>query len=88
VDEVAGRYRSVRIGNAHRPEILLAKNPAGWQEALSMVGKCLSHWVLPSVSSSITRSAMASMCSVGTLLRPRAALTGSSRGVHNFRAGR
>ena len=36
VDEVAGRYRSVQIG-AHRVRILLAKNPAGWQEALSMV---------------------------------------------------
>ena len=85
VDEVAGRYRNVRIGK-HTARILLAKNPAGWQEALSMVGKWLSHWVLPSVSSSITRSAMASMFSVGTLLRPRAALTG--RGVRNFRAGR
>jgi UDP-N-acetylmuramyl tripeptide synthase len=38
VDEVAGRYRSVRIG-AHEARILLAKNPAGWQEALSMVDK-------------------------------------------------
>jgi lipid II isoglutaminyl synthase (glutamine-hydrolysing) len=38
VDEVAGRYRSVRIG-AHTARILLAKNPAGWQEALSMVNK-------------------------------------------------
>jgi UDP-N-acetylmuramyl tripeptide synthase len=36
VDEVAGRYRTVRIG-AHDARILLAKNPAGWQEALSMV---------------------------------------------------
>lgn len=36
VDEVAGRYRTVRIG-AHEARILLAKNPAGWQEALSMV---------------------------------------------------
>jgi UDP-N-acetylmuramyl tripeptide synthase len=36
VDEVAGRYRTVRIG-AHTARILLAKNPAGWQEALSMV---------------------------------------------------
>jgi UDP-N-acetylmuramyl tripeptide synthase len=36
VDQVAGRYRSVRIG-AHLVRILLAKNPAGWQEALSMV---------------------------------------------------
>ncbi|MGV0047706.1 MurT ligase domain-containing protein [Mycobacterium colombiense] len=38
VDEVAGRYRTVRVG-AHEVRILLAKNPAGWQEALSMVDK-------------------------------------------------
>ncbi|BBX28844.1 Mur ligase family protein [Mycolicibacterium alvei] len=38
VDEVAGRYRIVQIG-AHTARILLAKNPAGWQEALSMVDK-------------------------------------------------
>ncbi|WP_077078814.1 Mur ligase family protein [Mycobacterium numidiamassiliense] len=38
VDEVAGRYRTVRIGR-HEVRILLAKNPAGWQEALSMVNK-------------------------------------------------
>jgi lipid II isoglutaminyl synthase (glutamine-hydrolysing) len=38
VAEVAGRYRSVRVG-AHEVRILLAKNPAGWQEALSMVDK-------------------------------------------------
>ena len=38
VDEVAGRYRTVQIG-AHTARILLAKNPAGWQEALSMVDK-------------------------------------------------
>jgi len=36
VDEVAGRYRTVRIGD-HEARILLAKNPAGWSEALSMV---------------------------------------------------
>lgn len=36
VAEVAGRYRTVRHG-AHTVRILLAKNPAGWQEALSMV---------------------------------------------------
>lgn len=36
VDEVAGRYRTVRLG-PHTVRILLAKNPAGWQEALSMV---------------------------------------------------
>jgi lipid II isoglutaminyl synthase (glutamine-hydrolysing) len=38
VDEVAGRYRSVTIGS-HSARILLAKNPAGWQEALSMIDK-------------------------------------------------
>jgi UDP-N-acetylmuramyl tripeptide synthase len=38
VDEVAGRYRTVRIGD-HTVRVLLAKNPAGWQEALSMVDK-------------------------------------------------
>ncbi|MDH6196501.1 UDP-N-acetylmuramyl tripeptide synthase [Mycobacterium frederiksbergense] len=38
VDEVAGRYRTVQIGS-HTVRILLAKNPAGWQEALSMVDK-------------------------------------------------
>ncbi len=38
VDEVAGRYRTVKIGT-HDARILLAKNPAGWQEALSMVDK-------------------------------------------------
>ncbi|WP_343710756.1 Mur ligase family protein [Mycobacterium sp.] len=36
VDEVAGRYRTVRLGE-HNVRMLLAKNPAGWQEALSMV---------------------------------------------------
>jgi lipid II isoglutaminyl synthase (glutamine-hydrolysing) len=38
VDEVAGRYRTVRVGT-HTARILLAKNPAGWQEALSMVDR-------------------------------------------------
>ncbi len=38
VDEVAGRYRSVQVGD-HTVRMLLAKNPAGWQEALSMVDK-------------------------------------------------
>ena len=38
VDEVAGRYRTVQLG-AHTVRMLLAKNPAGWQEALSMVDK-------------------------------------------------
>jgi lipid II isoglutaminyl synthase (glutamine-hydrolysing) len=38
VDEVAGRYRTVAIGS-HTARVLLAKNPAGWQEALSMIDK-------------------------------------------------
>jgi UDP-N-acetylmuramyl tripeptide synthase len=38
VDEVAGRYRTVQLGE-HTVRVLLAKNPAGWQEALSMVDK-------------------------------------------------
>ncbi len=38
VDEVAGRYRTVRVGD-HSVRMLLAKNPAGWQEAMSMVDK-------------------------------------------------
>ncbi len=38
VDEVAGRYRSVRVGQ-HTARLLLAKNPAGWQEALAMVDR-------------------------------------------------
>lgn len=38
VDEVAGRYRTLRVGQ-HTVRMLLAKNPAGWQEALSMVDK-------------------------------------------------
>lgn len=36
VDEVAGRYSTIRVGT-HTVRMLLAKNPAGWQEALSMV---------------------------------------------------
>lgn len=36
VDQVAGRYRSISLGD-HTIRLLLAKNPAGWQEALSMV---------------------------------------------------
>src|SRR6202012_1259973 len=33
VDEVAGRYRTIQVGT-HSARMLLAKNPAGWQEAL------------------------------------------------------
>ena len=36
VAEVAGRYSIAQLG-AHTVRMLLAKNPAGWQEALSMV---------------------------------------------------
>ncbi|BBY55948.1 UDP-N-acetylmuramyl peptide synthase [Mycolicibacillus koreensis] len=36
VDQVAGRYRSLQRG-PHTVRMLLAKNPAGWQEALAMV---------------------------------------------------
>ncbi len=35
VTEVAGRYRTV-VRGPHRLRMLLAKNPAGWQEALAM----------------------------------------------------
>ncbi len=38
VDEVAGRYRTVTLGQ-HEVRVLLAKNPAGWQEAMAMVDK-------------------------------------------------
>ena len=43
VDEVAGRYRTVQIG-PHAARVLLAKNPAGWQEALSMVDSTPPAW--------------------------------------------
>ncbi len=36
VREIAGRYRTVQVGD-HAARLLLAKNPAGWQEALSMI---------------------------------------------------
>jgi UDP-N-acetylmuramyl tripeptide synthase len=36
VGEVAGRYSTVTVGR-HRVRMLLAKNPAGWQEAMSML---------------------------------------------------
>jgi len=45
IDEVAGRYRTVRIGE-HTARLLLAKNPAGWQEALSMVDKTAAGVVI------------------------------------------
>ncbi|UIZ92247.1 DUF1727 domain-containing protein [Corynebacterium sp. CNCTC7651] len=36
VDNVAGRYTTVGLGD-HDVHLLLAKNPAGWQEALTML---------------------------------------------------
>ena len=38
VDSVAGRYSTISVGD-HEVRMLLAKNPAGWQEALSMVDR-------------------------------------------------
>ncbi|SDS62145.1 Mur ligase family protein [Corynebacterium timonense] len=38
VDDVAGRYSTVHLAE-HDIHLLLAKNPAGWQEALSMVDR-------------------------------------------------
>lgn len=38
VDNVAGRYSTVHLSE-HDVHLLLAKNPAGWQEALSMVDR-------------------------------------------------
>jgi UDP-N-acetylmuramyl tripeptide synthase len=45
VDEVAGRYRTMRVGQ-HTVRMLLAKNPAGWQEALSMVDRSAAGLVI------------------------------------------
>ncbi len=45
VDEVAGRYRTVSLGD-HTVRVLLAKNPAGWQESLSMVDKTAAGVVI------------------------------------------
>jgi len=38
IDNVAGRYSTVHLGD-HEIHLLLAKNPAGWQEALSMLDR-------------------------------------------------
>ncbi len=38
VDNVAGRYATVQYG-ARQVHLLLAKNPAGWQEALTMIDR-------------------------------------------------
>ncbi len=45
VREIAGRYRSVRVGE-HTARLLLAKNPAGWQEALSMIDPAATGLVI------------------------------------------
>ena len=38
VNDVAGRYSTLQVGD-HEVHMLLAKNPAGWQEALSMLDR-------------------------------------------------
>ncbi|RNE48257.1 Mur ligase family protein [Corynebacterium alimapuense] len=45
VDDVAGRYSTVRLGE-REIHLLLAKNPAGWQEALSMVDRSADGLVI------------------------------------------
>ena len=45
VESVAGRYSTIRYGE-HDVHLLLAKNPAGWQEALSMVDRQASGLVI------------------------------------------
>ncbi|WP_080793049.1 Mur ligase family protein [Corynebacterium pacaense] len=45
VDNVAGRYSTVRVGD-HDVHLLLAKNPAGWQEALAMVDRTADGLVI------------------------------------------
>ncbi|MCX5043091.1 Mur ligase family protein [Aldersonia sp. NBC_00410] len=45
VDEVAGRYRTTQVG-PHSIRMLLAKNPAGWQEALSMIDPTVDGLVI------------------------------------------
>lgn len=45
VDDVAGRYSTVTLGE-HDIHLLLAKNPAGWQEALSMVDRSAEGLVI------------------------------------------
>jgi len=45
VREIAGRYRTVRVGE-HSARLLLAKNPAGWQEALSMIDPAATGLVI------------------------------------------
>lgn len=45
VDNVAGRYSTVEFGS-HQVHLMLAKNPAGWQEALSMVDRTADSLVI------------------------------------------
>lgn len=45
VTEVAGRYRRVAVGG-RSVRLLLAKNPAGWQEALSMIDSAATGLVI------------------------------------------
>lgn len=45
VDNVAGRYSTITVGE-HQVHLLLAKNPAGWQEALSMVDRSAEGLVI------------------------------------------
>ncbi len=45
VHEVAGRYSTVQVGS-HSVRMLLAKNPAGWQEALSMIDQTVDGLVI------------------------------------------
>ena len=45
VEEVAGRYSTVQVG-PHSVRMLLAKNPAGWQEALSMIDPTVDGLVI------------------------------------------
>lgn len=45
VSDVAGRYSTIDLGT-HQVRLLLAKNPAGWQEALSMVDRTAEGLVI------------------------------------------
>ncbi|MCU1643473.1 MAG: murE [Nocardia sp.] len=45
VDEIAGRYRTVEV-DGRNARLLLAKNPAGWQEALSMIDPAATGLVI------------------------------------------
>ena len=45
VDNVAGRYSTITIGS-REVHLLLAKNPAGWQEAMSMVDRTADGLVI------------------------------------------